>query len=81
MKFYLAHLTCLLSALSDLLHFIRVKKGKALASLLCPAVCEPMDCSPPGFSIHGILQETILEWIAIPFSRRSSQSRDQAWVS
>ena len=35
----------------------------------CPTLCDPMDCSPPGFSIHGILQARILEWIAIPFSR------------
>ena len=40
-----------------------------------------MDCSPPGFSVHGILQARILEWIAIPFSRGSSQPRDQTQVS
>ena len=34
--------------------------------------CDPMDCSPPGFSVHGILQERILQWIAISFSRESS---------
>ena len=39
-----------------------------------------MDCSPPGFS-PGILQARILEWVAIPFSRGSSQSRDRTWVS
>ena len=32
-------------------------------------LCDPMDCSPPGFSVHGILQTKILEWVAIPFSR------------
>ena len=36
----------------------------------------PMDCSPPGFSIHGIFQARILEWVAISFSRGSSQPRD-----
>ena len=41
-----------------------------------PALCHPMGCSPPGSSVHGILQARILEWIAIPFSRGSSQSRD-----
>ena len=56
-------------------------KMKVLVTQSCPTLCDHMDCSPPGFSIHGILQETILEWIAIPFSRGSSQSRDQAWVS
>ena len=35
----------------------------------CPALCDPMDCSPPGSSDHGILQARILEWVAIPFSR------------
>ena len=34
----------------------------------CPTVCDPMDCSLPGFSIHGILQARILEWVAISFS-------------
>ena len=39
-----------------------------------------MDCSLPGSSVHGILQAIVLEWIAIPFSRGSSQPRDQTWV-
>ena len=38
-------------------------------------------CSPPGSSIHGILQTRILEWVAIPFSRESFQPRDQSWAS
>ena len=37
----------------------------------CPTLCDPMDCSPPGSSVHGILQARILEWIAISFSRGS----------
>ena len=37
---------------------------------LCPTLCDPMDCSPPGSSVHGVLQERILEWVAIPFSSR-----------
>ena len=40
-----------------------------------------MDCSPPSSTIHGISQARILEWVAISFFRRSSQPRDQAWVS
>ena len=40
-----------------------------------------MDCSPPGSSVHGILQARILEWAAIPFSRDSSPPRDWTWVS
>ena len=34
----------------------------------CPTLCDPMDCSPPGSSVHGILQARILEWVAISFS-------------
>ena len=40
-----------------------------------------MDCSPPGSSVHGILQARILEWVAMPFPRGSSHSRDGTWVS
>ena len=42
---------------------------------------DPMDCSPPGSSVHGIFQSRILELIAISFSRGSSRSRNQTWVS
>ena len=42
---------------------------------VCLTLCDPMDCSPPGSSVHGILQARILEWTAIPFSRGSSQPR------
>ena len=47
----------------------------------CPALCDPMDCSLPGSSVHGIFQAIVLEWIAISSSRGSSQPRDQTWVS
>ena len=47
----------------------------------CLTLCDPMDCSPPGSSIHGILQARILEWVAISFSRGSSRPRDQTQVS
>ena len=36
-----------------------------------PTLCYPMDCSPPGFFVHGILQGRIVEWVAMPFSRGS----------
>ena len=42
----------------------------------CLTLCNPMDCSPPGFSVHRILQARVLEWVVIPSSRGSSQSRD-----
>ena len=47
----------------------------------CPTLCDPMDCSPPGSSVHGIFQARILEWVAMPFSRGLSQHRDQTRVS
>ena len=48
---------------------------------LCKTLCDPMDSSPPGSSVHGIFQARILEWIAISFSRGSSQLRDLTQVS
>ena len=45
---------------------------QVLVAQLCLTLCDPMDCSPPGSSVHGILQAAILEWAAIPFSRGSS---------
>ena len=41
--------------------------AKSLQS--CPTLCDPMDCSLPGFSVHGILQARTLEWVAISFSK------------
>ena len=46
-----------------------------LVALLCVTLCDPMDYSLPGSSVHGILEARILEWIAIPFSRGSSRTR------
>ena len=40
-------------------------------TLSCPTLYTPLDCSPPGFSVHGISQARILEWVAISFSRGS----------
>ena len=57
----------------------RSMRTKPLQS--CPTLCDPMDCSPPSSSVHGILQARILKWVAISFSRRSSQLRDQTRVS
>ena len=45
-----------------------------------PTLCNPVDCSLPGSSVHGILQARILEWVAIPFSRGSFQPRDRTQV-
>ena len=53
--------------------------AKSLQS--CPILCDPMDCSLPGSSVHGILQTRILEWVAMPSSRGSSWPRDQTRIS
>ena len=50
-------------------------------SLSCVRLCDPMDCSLPGFSIYGIFQARILEWVALSFARGSSWPRDQTRVS
>ena len=52
-----------------------------LVAQSCLTLCDRMDCSPPGSSVHGILQARILEWAAISFSRGSSQPREQTQVS
>ena len=56
-----------------------LEQSEVAQSRLTP--CNPMDCSPPGSSIHGIFQARILEWVATSFSRGSSQPRDQTPVS
>ena len=58
---------------------IYIYTAKSLQSY--PTLCDPIDSSPPGFYIPRILQARILEWVAISFSRGSSQLRDQTWVS
>ena len=44
-------------------------KVKVLVAQLCPTLCDPMDCGPPGSSDNGIFQARILEWVAMPFFR------------
>ena len=56
----------------SLIVFNILEKVKVLVTQLCPALCNPMDCSQLGSSVHGILQARILEWVAIFFSRGSS---------
>ena len=53
--------------------------AKSLQS--CLTLCDPMNCNPPGSSVHKILQARILEWVAIPFSKGSSWTRDWTCVS
>ena len=54
---------------------------KASVAQSCPTLCDPMDYSPAGSSVHGISQAGILEWVAISCSRGSSQPRDQTCIS
>ena len=56
-------------------------KVKVLVSQWCPTLGDPVDCSPPGSSVHGILPARILERVAISSSRGSSRTRDRNWVS
>ena len=57
-------------------HAIKKIYGGGLVAKSCRTLCNPMDCSLPGSSVHGIFQTRILEWVAISFSRGSSPPRD-----
>ena len=57
------------------------EKVKVLVIEPCLTLCDPMDCNPTGFSVHGIFQARILKWVAISFSREYSQPKDWTWVS
>ena len=61
--------------------FILFSTGKVSVAQSCLTLCDPMDCSPPEPFVHGIILARILEWVTIPFSRRSSQPRDRTQVS
>ena len=58
-----------------------IKKSEREVAQSCLTLCDPMDCSLPGFSIHGIFQARVLEWGAIAFSRVFSWPRYRTWVS
>ena len=70
---------------SLIFHFLKSqwsKKSQAHAhEQSCWTLCSPLDCSPPGSSVHGILQARILEWVAISSSRGSSRPGDRIHVS
>ena len=59
----------------------RSRSVKVLVIQSHPTLCEPVDCSLPGSSDHGIFQARILKWVAMPTSRGSSRPRDQTRVS
>ena len=60
---------------------ISVKGSEVKVAQSCPTLCDSMHCSLPGSSVHRILQARIMEWVAVPFSRGSAQSRGWTPVS
>ena len=72
---------CFTSTLNPTPQFRCAEKVKVLVAQWCPTICNPMDCSLPGSSVHGILQARMLEWGAAPFSRGSSWLRDWTQIS
>ena len=64
-----------------IIHNCGWKWKKVLVTQSCPTLCNPMDWNPPDSSVHGILQARILDWVAVSFSRWSSQPRDWTCVS
>ena len=82
----LASTSCLFPHVLSQGHFDSTKKELGarrtlLVSQSCPTLCEPMNYSPRDSSVHGILQARILEWVAIFFSKGSSQPRDQTHIT
>ena len=84
---HLYHVICLLfgkivkcTNTEHILHIITGESESEVAQS-CPTLCDPMPCRLPGSSLHGILQARVLEWVAISFSRGSSQPRDRNQVS
>ena len=73
--------TCLLSPSLKVTQYLPYKSMLVLVTQLCPTLCDPVDCSLPGSSVHGIFQARVLEWGAISFSKRSSWPRDWTQVS
>ena len=63
--------------MNQLYVYMKVK----VTSLSRVRLCDPMDCSPTGSSVYGVFQARVLEWVAISFSKGSSQPRDRTWVS
>ena len=78
---YLVFPLSLVHASLDLWAVMCVCACVCVCGQLCLTLCDPMDCSPQGSSVHGISQARILEWVAISFSRGSSWPMDQTCVS
>ena len=62
-------------------HALSINESESEVAQSCPTLCDPMDCSLPDSSIHGILQARVLEGVAISFSGGSSRPRDRTRVS
>ena len=77
----LSHHSSLISRKALLTKEKQTVHSQSKVTQLCPTLCDPMDCSLPGSSVHGIFQARVLEWVAISCSRRSSRPRDQTQVS
>ena len=67
--------------LASLVVQINGKESASEVAQSCPTLCDPVDCSLPGSPVHGILQASILEWVAISFSRGFSRPRDWTQIS
>ena len=67
--------------MADLVAYCSISNSESEVAQSCPTLCDPVDCSLPGSSVHGILQARVLEWVTISFSRGSSQPRDRTQVS
>ena len=78
---WLSPISELYSNFLNLREIQRLWNVKVLVAQSLPTLCGPMDYVAPGSSVHGIFQARILEWVALPFSRGSSQPRDRTWVS
>ena len=77
-KFFVDVIKLMISRRDDL-RLTACMRGKLLQS--CLTLCDPMECSPPGSSVHGILQARTLEWVAMLSSRGPSRPRDRTRVS
>jgi len=78
---YLVTLRCDRFDVTRLIICTDIYESESEVAQSCLTLCDPVDCSLPGSSIHGILQARILEWVAISFSRGSSWPRKWTWVS
>ena len=74
---------CISSLIQDVCYTVGLDTYPVHAKLIqsCLILWDPMDCSLPGSSVHGILQARIMEWVAMPSSRRSFQPRDHTHFS